>query len=291
MAELRAAFGRVRGRRSGRRRRGSLSPEGSSELVGFDPGSGPASCASRSPAATTCSTPAPRSPPPSSPASTSRRSPARSAGFPGVHRRLELKGERDGAAHLRRLRPPPDRGAGGALGAARAGARAADRRLPAPPLLADQGASPSSSAPRWRSPTKSSCSTSTRPARSRSASWPASAASTSPAPPPTGWAAGASSGRRPWSRRARRSSRASSPGAVLVTIGAGDVFTLGEALVGDGAARMSARPPGVERDFPAGAADHGPHRRRRRLVRAAARRGAAGRAAGLGRRRRACRSA
>ena len=41
--------------------------------------------------------------------------------------------------HLRRLRASPDRGPGGAGGAAGAGARAAARRLPAAPLLADQG--------------------------------------------------------------------------------------------------------------------------------------------------------
>ena len=42
--------------------------------------------------------------------------------------------------------------------------------------------------------------------------------------------------------------RSSAASAVLVTIGAGDVFKLGEALVGG--RRMSAPPPGVERDFP-----------------------------------------
>ena len=77
------------------------------------------------PARTTCSTPAPRSPPPSSPASTSMRRPRRSPSFPGVQRRLELKGERGGARDLRRLRPSPDRGARGARGVAGAGARAA----------------------------------------------------------------------------------------------------------------------------------------------------------------------
>ena len=44
----------------------------------------------------------------------------------------------------------------------------ADRRLPAPPLLADQGARQRSSAPPWPPPTRSRCSTSIRRARSRS---------------------------------------------------------------------------------------------------------------------------
>ena len=96
------------------------------------------------------------------------------------------------------------------------------------------------------------------------------------APPPTGWAAGGWSGRRRRSRRAAALAPRLGAGDVLVTIGAGDVFKLGEALVearrGGGA--MSAPPDGVERDYPAGAADHGPHRRRRRLVRPARDRGA-----------------
>ena len=52
---------------------------------------------SPSPAATTCSTPAPRSPRSSWPASTSTPRRPALADFPGVRRRLELKGERGGA--------------------------------------------------------------------------------------------------------------------------------------------------------------------------------------------------
>ena len=48
----------------------------------------------------------------------------RSPRFPGMLRRLELKGDRDGRRDLRRLRPPPDRGRRDARGAARARARA-----------------------------------------------------------------------------------------------------------------------------------------------------------------------
>ena len=100
-----------------------------------------------------------------------RRSPASRACAPA---RAEGRAQR--RPDLRRLRPPPDRGPGRALGAARARPRAPDRRLPAPPLLAHQGARRASSAPRWRSPTRWRCSTSIRPARSRSASSPGSAA-------------------------------------------------------------------------------------------------------------------
>ena len=67
---------------------------------------------SRSRAATTCSTRAPRSRRSSSPGSTSSRSPRRrSPSFPGMRRRLELKGPRRRRRRLRRLRPPSDRGA------------------------------------------------------------------------------------------------------------------------------------------------------------------------------------
>ena len=113
---------------------------------------------------------------------------------PGCARRLELKGDARRRPHLRRLRPPPDRGARGARGAARARARAPGRRLPAPPLLADQGARRASSARRSRSPTRSASSTSTRRARSRSASWPGSAACRWPRPRPTAPAGGRSGG-------------------------------------------------------------------------------------------------
>ena len=145
--------------------------------------------------------------------STSTRRPRRSGRLPRrpAPARAEGRARRD--RDLRRLRPPPDRGARRARGPARARPGAADRRLPAPPLLADQGLRRASSARRWRSPTRSSSSTSTRPARSRSASWPGSAACTSPAPPPTGWAAGRWLGADRWSRRASAlDAGASAPG-------------------------------------------------------------------------------
>ena len=68
-------------------------------------------------------------------------------------------------------------------------------------------------------------------------------------------------------------------GDLLVTIGAGDVFELAEALVGE----AMSEPTGIERDYPLAPADHGPRRRRRRALRAARDRGRARRAARLGR--------
>ena len=65
---------------------------------------------------------------------------------------------------LRRLRPPPDRGRGEPRGAARAAARAPDRRLPAASVLAYQGAGAALRPRPGRAPTWSGCSTSTRPA-------------------------------------------------------------------------------------------------------------------------------
>ena len=72
-----------------------------------------------------CSTPAPPWPRSSWPGSTSTPAAAALADFPGVKRRLELKGEPRRRPHIRRLRPPPDRGPGRALGPARARARRA----------------------------------------------------------------------------------------------------------------------------------------------------------------------
>ena len=95
----------------------------------------------------------------------------------------------------------------------------------------------------------------------------------------------------PSRRSARWSSASTQPAsarAVLVTIGAGDVFRLGEALVDGRERAMSAPPEGVERDYPlarlttvrtGGAAD---------WFARPGDRGAAGRAARLGRRARAC---
>ena len=192
------------------------------------------------PASTTAATPAPRWPRSGWPGFDLEPAAEALASFRGVHRRLELKGSRgpvpiyDDYAHhptevraalsaLREQEPSPPR-----------------RRLPAPPLLADQGARPPSSAPRSRSPTRRSSSTSTRPARSRSASWPGSAASRSPQAAaermggrPVWWlpTAELASGRWP---SASTATRLYGEGTVLVTIGAGDVFRLGEALVAEG---------------------------------------------------------
>ena len=139
------------------------------------------------------------------------------------------RGRRRGG--LRRLRPSPDRDRGGAGRAEGAWPEAADRRLSAPPLLADQGAGgPLRSGP-GRSPTRSACSTSTPRARSRSASSPGSAGSTSPEPPPT-----TRRGRPVWWLRDLESAEWAlrdrlRDGDLLVTLGAGDVWKLAEALV------------------------------------------------------------
>ena len=189
-------------------------------------------------------------------------------------------------SHIRRLRPSPDRGAGGARGAAGDDALAADRRLPAAPLLAHQGAWPSSSGRRWRWPTKSLV-LDVYPAREQ----------------PVGELAGVSGldvaraaadrmgGRRVFwtptgsSRRRRRSKPRLEPGAVLVTIGAGDVFKRRRGA-GRGRGRgMSAPPAGIERDFPlarlttvrtGGAADWFARPERRRAARRAPRLGRRG---------------
>ena len=133
--------------------------------------------------------------------------------------------------------------------------------------------SPTSSAPPWRWPTRSPCSTSTRRARSRSASSPGSAASTSPARRPTRTADGASGGcptrERPSgpgraARRAPARRRGHGPGharrrrRLQARRGAGRGGGDERRAAGRGRARLPARPP-----------DHGPHRRHRRLVRPA----------------------
>ena len=62
------------------------------------------------------------------------------AGFPGVARRLEPKGERNGARIYDDYAHHPTEVAATLAGGARARAATPDRRLPAPPLLAHQGA-------------------------------------------------------------------------------------------------------------------------------------------------------
>ncbi len=74
-------------------------------------------------------------------------------------------------------------------------------------------------------------------------------------------------------------------GSILVTIGAGDIFKLGEALLaGDRRSLMAPSAPRRGRArLPAGPPDHGPHRRPRRLLRPPGLPGRPRRAARLGR--------
>ncbi len=87
--------------------------------------------------------------------------------------------------------------------------------------------------------------------------------------------------RRP--ARPRGSERGRAGSAILVTLGAGDVFRLGEALVGGGA--VSAPPAGVERDYPLARLTTVRTGGAGRLVRPPGDRGGAGRAACAGPRR------
>ena len=229
------------------------------------------SCRSPSPAATTCSTPAPRWPAIELAGLDVDAAAAALADFPGVRRRLELKGERDGAriyddyAH----HPTEVRAALAALRGARP--RAADRRLPAPPLLAHQGA---------------------RRGVRRGAGAGRRGRGARRLPGARGAGRRAGRGQRPAGRPRRR--RADGGQAGLVA--ARPRSRRGEALAPrarararswsrsapatssswprrwsrTGRQRMSAPPPeGVERDYPAGAPDHRAHRRPRRLVRPA----------------------
>ena len=216
LAELRDAFRELRraGRGRGRSRPTAsldwLAAGAARSSASTPTAPGPPELRARRPrAATTSSTPAPPSPRSSSPALDVDAAAAALAELPGRPAPARAEGRRaaapriyDDYAHhptevraalsaLRELEPEPP-----------------DRRLPAPPLLADQGASPRSSAPRWRSPTRSSSSTSTRRARSRSASWPGSAACRSPEA-----AADRMGGRPVWWLRRRRSGPRAALGA------------------------------------------------------------------------------
>ena len=189
-----------------------------------------------SPAATTCSTRARRWRRSSSPASRSSRRRPRSASFPGMVRRQERKRQPRGRRDLRRLRPSPDRGRGDARGAARARAAAADRGLSAAPLLAHEGARGALRRRARRPPTRSACSTSTRLASSRvgelagvSGLDVARATADRAGGRPVWWLRDARD------RRAARSRAGSGEGDLLVTIGAGDVYELAEALVEESA--------------------------------------------------------
>ena len=185
-----------------------------------------------------------------------------------MRRRLELKGSRNGARIYDDYAHHPTE-VRAALSALR---ELGPERLIAvfqPHLYSRTKALPRSSAPPWPWPTRSPCSTSTRPARSRSASWPGSAACRSPGRGRADAGGGRSGGcRRPRPPRAALAPRLGSVATILVTIGAGDVFKLGEAA-GRGGRAMSAPPPGVQARLPARPPDDGPHRRRRRLVRPA----------------------
>ena len=251
-AELIEAFARFAARRSGLALGGpDLDPvaDGSAPALRFDAEQpGPAARAARSRAATTCSTRAPRWRRSSSPGFELEPAAAALAGFPGMLRRQERKGTPRRGRDLRRLRPPPDRGRRDARGAARARAAAADRRLPAAPLLAHQGARRRASAPRSRPPTRSACSTST-PAREQPVGELAGVSGlTSPARRPITPAAGRCGGCATASTAERALAPRLREGDLLVTIGAGDVFQLAERLLVAGADERC--PPGVERDYP-----------------------------------------
>ena len=87
------------------------------------------------------------------------------ADFGGAGRRFERLGTTaTGARRGRRLRAPPDRGAGDDRRRPHARAAPRRRRLPAAPVLAHARTSTASSAPRSPRPTSSRCSTCTRPA-------------------------------------------------------------------------------------------------------------------------------
>ena len=90
MAELRAGFDEFAGA-------GAAASPSFDEALDAGPGR---AARSRSPAGTTCSTPAPPWRRSGSPAFDSSAAAGALAGFPGVRRRLELKGERGGARDI-----------------------------------------------------------------------------------------------------------------------------------------------------------------------------------------------
>ena len=217
-----------------------------------------------------------------SPASSSSAGAAALASFPGIVRRQQRKGSRAGARDLRRLRPSSDRGRGDPGGDARARTAAADRRLPAAPVLAHEGAR---GAIRRRARRRRRGRGARRLPGARASRWassPGSAAWTSPGPTAD------RAGGRPvwWLRDVETAERALAPrlgdGDLLVTIGAGDVFRLADELVERG--RPDERGPARDRArLPARAADHRARRRRgASCSRGRAIRGRARRAAALG---------
>ena len=155
-------------------------------------------------------------------------------GFPGVARRLELKGERNGARIYDDYAHHPTEVTATIEAARELGAAPPDRRLPAPPLLAHQGARArarcrSRRRRRGRGPRRlSGARGARRPARRRQR--------------PDGRRGGGRARRRPAAsggcRRPSRPPRRSGPrlgeGDLLITIGAGDINKLAEALVDGG---------------------------------------------------------
>ena len=228
-APSRAFAAPARGPGAARRRRASTgSPRAAAGSLRFDaerpgPGARPA----RSRVATTCSTRARRSPRSSSPASTLERGRRGARPLPrDAAPPASARAAATGAAIYDDYAHHPTEVARDARGAARARAAAADRRLPAAPLLAHQGA---------RRALRRGAGRRRRGRRARRlpgargagrASSPGSAASTSPGRPPTAPAGGRSGGCADAdTRRAGARRRGSATGDLLVTIGAGDVFT------------------------------------------------------------------
>ena len=92
-------------------------------------------------------------------------------GFRPAGRRFELRGEATARSCVRRLCPPRDGGRGDTAGGPDAGAAAAGRRLPAPPLLTHSAHAPELGRA-LASRTWSWCSTCMRPESAPRASWP-----------------------------------------------------------------------------------------------------------------------
>ena len=236
-----------------RRRRASTRSPGGQRVARFDadaPGARRSSCASR--AATTSSTPARRSAALELAGFDARRRAARPwPSFPGMRRRLERKGRRDGAAIYDDYAHHPTEVAA-TLAALR---ELAPTRLIAvfQPHLYSRTKALARRLRRARSPrpTRSACSTSIRRARSRSG--PLAGVSGLD----VARAAADHAGGRPVlvargraSAPSGRSPRGCATGDLLVTIGAGDVFRLADALVVTARGTAVSCPGGVERDYP-----------------------------------------
>ena len=251
---------------------------------------GPSSSSSPFPAATTCSTPAPPWRRSGSPALDVGAAAAALAGFPGVRRRLELKGERDGPAIYDDYAHHPTE-VRAALSALRelgperliavfqphlySRTKAFAEEFGAALALADEAVV-----------------LDVYPAREEpvgelagvSGLHVARAAADRMGGRPVWWLPTAGAGaRRALERRASARDGSWSRSAPATSSRSPRRWSR------EGGDERAAR--GRRARLPAGAPDHGPHRRRRRLVRPARRRGAPGRAARLGRGRGAARSA